>query len=101
VLLNLYNNAFYAVSKPSNFLKREQYQRTISVNTKSVKVPSGDLGVLLTVTDNSNGIPKKIIAKIFQLFFTTNPTGQGTGPGLSLSYDTINALDGEIKVESK
>ena len=55
----------------------------------------------ITVADNGNGIPQKILDKIFQPFFTTKPTGQGTGLGLSLSYDIIKAHGGEMKVETK
>ena len=57
--------------------------------------------VLITVKDNGNGIPQKVFDKIFQPFFTTKPTGQGTGLGLSLSYDIMKAHGGEIKVETK
>ena len=57
--------------------------------------------LIITVKDNGNGIPQKVIDKIFQPFFTTKPTGQGTGLGLSLSYDIIKAHGGEIKVETK
>jgi two-component system, NtrC family, sensor kinase len=57
--------------------------------------------ISITVRDNGNGIPQKVIDKIFQSFFTTKPTGQGTGLGLSLSYDFIKAQGGEIKVETK
>jgi signal transduction histidine kinase len=95
VLLNLYNNAFYAVSEkakqPSN-----GYEPVISLTTKKM----GDK-VFIVVKDNGNGIPQKIVDKIFQPFFTTKPTGQGTGLGLSLSYDIIKAHGGEIKVETK
>ena len=59
------------------------------------------LFILLVKTINSTGIPQKVIDKIFQPFFTTKPTGQGTGRGLSLSYDIIKAHGGEIKVETK
>ena len=55
----------------------------------------------LRVSDNGNGIPAKLLDKIFQPFFTTKPTGQGTGLGLSLAYDIIKAHGGEIKVETK
>ncbi len=72
------------------------YEPTVSVTTKK----SGN-SVMITVSDNGNGIPEKIIEKIFQPFFTTKPTGSGTGLGLSLSYDIIKAHGGEIKVESK
>ncbi len=94
VLLNLYTNAFYAVSEK----KKEQpegYEPSVWVRTKKV----GDK-VLISVKDNGFGIPEKIVDKIFQPFFTTKPTGQGTGLGLSLSYDIIKAHGGEIKVET-
>ncbi len=94
VLLNLYNNAFYAVTEK----KKQQpndYEPTISVTTKKINNK-----VDITVKDNGNGIPQKVIDKIFQPFFTTKPTGQGTGLGLSLSYDIIKAHGGEIKVNT-
>jgi len=103
VLLNLYNNAFYACAERSRSAVNEQnaqklnlYQPTVSVSTKK----SGN-SVLITVSDNGNGIPQKIVDKIFQPFFTTKPTGQGTGLGLSLSYDIVKAHGGEINVETK
>lgn len=95
VLLNLYNNAFYAVTE-KKLLQPEDYEPTVSVNTKMINGK-----VEIRVIDNGNGIPKKVINKIFQPFFTTKPTGQGTGLGLSLSYDIIKAHGGELKVESK
>jgi two-component system NtrC family sensor kinase len=104
VLLNLFNNAFYAVNEKKNAStssKGQPYEPTVTVSTKTVKPPSGGLGVLITVNDNGNGIPQTIVDKIFQPFFTTKPTGQGTGLGLSLSYDIVKAHGGEIKVESR
>ena len=100
VLLNLYTNAFYAVNERR---KAEDvgYEPTVSVVTKLITPPSGGRGVFITVSDNGNGIPQKIVDKIFQPFFTTKPTGQGIGLGLSLSYDIIKAHGGEIKVETK
>jgi two-component system, NtrC family, sensor kinase len=95
VLLNLYNNAFYAVTEKKK-LQSEGYEPTVSVSTKKI----GDK-VEIKVADNGNGIPQKVLDKIFQPFFTTKPTGQGTGLGLSLSYDIIKAHGGEIKVETK
>ena len=94
VLLNLYNNAFYAVNeeKRKNFIS---YEPTVTVTTRKV-----ENHVLITVSDNGNGIPQKIVDKIFQPFFTTKPTGQGTGLGLSLSYDIVKAHGGELKVET-
>jgi two-component system, NtrC family, sensor kinase len=96
VLLNLITNAFYAVQEKSGLKGlTSQYEPTVSLSTKK----AGDK-VLISVTDNGNGIPKNIIDKIFQPFFTTKPTGQGTGLGLSLSYDIVKAHGGELLVES-
>jgi two-component system, NtrC family, sensor kinase len=95
VLLNLFNNAFYAVNEQKN-------QNTISYNpTVFVHTQKCDDKIQISVRDNGNGIPQKILDKIFQPFFTTKPTGQGTGLGLSLSYDIIKAHGGELKVESE
>jgi signal transduction histidine kinase len=95
VLLNLFNNAFYAVNE-------QKISNPVSYEPKVfVKTEKYDNKICITVTDNGNGIPQKIIDKIFQPFFTTKPTGQGTGLGLSLSYDIIKAHGGQIKVESK
>lgn len=102
VILNLITNAFYVVTE-----KKKQagenlptgqagYEPTVTVSTKKA---GGK--VLVSVKDNGNGIPQKILDKIFQPFFTTKPTGQGTGLGLSLSYDIVKAHGGEIKVETK
>ena len=95
VLLNLYNNAFYAVAEKKK-QQKEGYEPIVSVSTKKIN------GVVeIIVKDNGNGIPQKIADKIFQPFFTTKPTGQGTGLGLSLSYDIIKAHGGELKIETK
>ncbi|HEX6169758.1 MAG TPA: ATP-binding protein [Chitinophagaceae bacterium] len=95
VVLNLINNAFYAVDE-----KKKQnlngYEPTVSVSTRKEKDK-----VEIKVKDNGNGIPQKVLDKIFQPFFTTKPTGQGTGLGLSLSYDIVKAHGGELKVETK
>ena len=95
VILNLINNAFYAVDekKKSGI---ENYEPTVSINTKKV-----DGKLEIRVSDNGNGIPQNVLDKIFQPFFTTKPTGQGTGLGLSLSYDIVKAHGGEIKVETQ
>jgi len=95
VILNLITNAFYVVAekKKSGI---ENYEPTVSVGTKK----AGDK-ILISVKDNGNGIPQNIIDKIFQPFFTTKPTGQGTGLGLSLAYDIVKAHGGELKVETK
>jgi two-component system, NtrC family, sensor kinase len=95
VLLNLYNNAFYAVNEKKQ-QHTENYEPAILVSTKKVSDK-----VEIKVTDNGNGIPQKIVDKIYQPFFTTKPTGQGTGLGLSLSYDIVKAHGGEIKVETE
>jgi signal transduction histidine kinase len=101
VILNLINNAFFAVDEKKK--KQPDYEPIVTVATRSVKSPSGDLGakVEISVKDNGNGIPQNVLDKIFQPFFTTKPTGQGTGLGLSLSYDIVKAHGGEIKVETK
>jgi signal transduction histidine kinase len=95
VLLNLYNNAFYALNEKRKSANTD-YQPEVEVETSKDKN-----GISISVCDNGNGIPQKIIDKIFQPFFTTKPTGQGTGLGLSLSYDIIKAHGGDIKVHSK
>ncbi len=95
VLLNLFNNAFYAVSEKAK-LSVNGYQPTVSVITKKLSDR-----IEIKVLDNGVGIPQKVVDKIFQPFFTTKPTGQGTGLGLSLSYDIIKAHGGDIKVQTK
>ena len=100
VLLNLINNAFYAVSEKQK-LSLTGYEPTVSVSTShSLSFGEGRGEVKIKVTDNGNGIPDSIKEKIFQPFFTTKPTGQGTGLGLSLSYDIVKAHGGDIKVET-
>ncbi|MEO8712696.1 MAG: HAMP domain-containing sensor histidine kinase, partial [Parafilimonas sp.] len=98
VILNLINNAFYAVNEkltanPS--LLPANYKPLVSIQTIKIKDK-----IEIVVKDNGNGIPQNIVDKIFQPFFTTKPTGQGTGLGLSLSYDIIKTHGGEIKVET-
>ncbi len=95
VLLNLFTNAFYSVTEKKKQIG-DGYEPVISVSTKKL---TGKIE--LQVRDNGNGIPREVTDKIFQPFFTTKPTGQGTGLGLSLSYDIIKAHDGELKVETK
>ncbi|MEJ8841767.1 ATP-binding protein [Lacibacter sp. H375] len=94
VILNLITNAFYVVDekKKSGIIN---YEPMVTVTTKN-KINK----VEISVADNGNGIPKKVMDKIFQPFFTTKPTGQGTGLGLSLSYDIVKAHHGELKVET-
>ncbi len=107
VLLNLFNNAFYAVNEKqkAESLKPKAegnaYEPEVTVTTRRLNSPSGDGGkILISVNDNGNGIPKKIVDKIFQPFFTTKPTGQGPGLGLSLSYDMVKAHGGELRVDT-
>ena len=95
VILNLINNAFYAVDEKKK-QSGDGYEPTVSLSTKKLNGK-----VEIKVSDNGNGIPQKVLDKIFQPFFTTKPTGQGTGLGLSLAYDIIKAHGGEIKVETK
>jgi len=98
VILNLITNAFYAVDEKKTLRQAqdESYEPTVSVSTKKI-----NKGVEVSVSDNGNGIPQKVLDKIFQPFFTTKPTGQGTGLGLSLAYDIVKAHSGELKVETK
>jgi two-component system, NtrC family, sensor kinase len=113
VLLNLYNNAFFAVNEKINSAPTG-YEPQVSVSTRLVPVSENSLlsagtalirqsanSIIISVKDNGNGIPPKILDKIFQPFFTTKPTGQGTGLGLSLSYDIVKAHGGELRVETK
>lgn len=108
MLLNLINNAFYAVSigKTATVETRHalslpqtppqpDYNPTVIVSTKNI----GD-HVEIRVKDNGHGISPEIVDKIFQPYFTTKPTGQGTGLGLSLAYDMVKAHGGELKVET-
>jgi len=94
-MLNLINNAFYAVNEKAK-QNISGYEPTVTVSTTK---QNGK--VEIRVGDNGNGIPQRMLDKIFQPFFTTKPTGQGTGLGLSLSYDIVKAHGGEIKVETK
>ena len=92
VILNLITNAFYACTEQSRSACNEKqtnsedadYKSTVSVSTKKINNQ-----IIISVKDNGNGIPKHVIDKIFQPFFTTKPTGQGTGLGLSMSYDIV------------
>ncbi len=93
VILNLVNNAFYAVNEKKRS-SANGYDPKVTVSTAS-----GEGGVNIMVTDNGNGVPESIREKIMQPFFTTKPAGEGTGLGLSLSYDIIKAHHGEIKME--
>jgi signal transduction histidine kinase len=95
VILNLITNAFYEVDRKKKRVDSD-YSPTVSVSTKR---ENGNL--MIGVKDNADGIPQKVLDKIFQPFFTTKPTGQGTGLGLSLSYDIVKAHGGELKVETK
>ena len=100
VILNLITNAFYVVNEKALSAvatpTAAKYEPTVSVSTRKINDK-----VEIKVTDNGNGIPQKILDKIFQPFFTTKPTGQGTGLGLSLSYDIVKAHGGVLNVETK
>jgi two-component system, NtrC family, sensor kinase len=127
VLLNIYNNAFYAVAE-KKATQPEGYEPLVTVTTKlqvggekesEIRNPPLSAGqaqsaisrqerdklhqqsIVITIEDNGNGIPKNVLDKIFQPFFTTKPTGEGTGLGLSLSYDIIKVHGGELKVVTK
>lgn len=96
VLLNLYNNAFYTVNEKKKGLNG-YFEPTVSVSTKKT-----GKGIEIVIRDNGTGIPPKVLDKIYQPFFTTKPTGIGTGLGLSLSYDIITkGHNGELNVQTK
>ena len=95
VLMNIYNNAFYAVIEKAKKIITG-YTPTVTVLTRKEKD-----SVKIIIRDNGTGISPKYLSKIFQPFFTTKPTGEGTGLGLSLSYEIIKAHGGELKVDSK
>ncbi|MEO7483965.1 MAG: ATP-binding protein [Ferruginibacter sp.] len=95
VILNLITNAFYVINEKKK-LNVAGYEPVVSVSTKKMEDR-----IEIKVSDNGNGIPQKVLDKIFQPFFTTKPTGQGTGLGLSLSYDIVKTHGGELKVETK
>jgi signal transduction histidine kinase len=104
VILNLITNAFYVVDEKKTLQQAQgdsSYQPTVTIATASIQPPSGGRSIQIKVSDNGGGIPQKVLDKIFQPFFTTKPTGQGTGLGLSLSYDIVKAHGGELKVETK
>ena len=107
VILNLITNAFYAVNEKANLLNLEKqssnanltdftYEPKVTVTTKL----TANSQLLIAIQDNGSGIPEHIKDKIFQPFFTTKPTGQGTGLGLSLAYDIVKAHGGELMVET-
>ncbi|MCL6257632.1 tetratricopeptide repeat protein [Aquiflexum sp. TKW24L] len=95
VLLNIINNAFQAVNNSEFIIQNSELKPLVTVSTKNL----GDK-IEISIGDNGPGIPDSIKDKIFQPFFTTKPTGQGTGLGLSLSYDIIKSYGGEIDVVS-
>ena len=99
VILNLLNNAFQACNEKSGSLKIERNGNYTPFVTITTKNHSNKIEII--IKDNGNGIPDSIKEKIFQPFFTTKPTGQGTGLGLSLAYDIVKAHGGEITIESQ
>jgi signal transduction histidine kinase len=103
VILNLINNAFYACaerSRKSSENGASLYKPKVTVQTRLVELAGSLGGVEICVKDNGGGIPKSIKDKIFQPFFTTKPTGSGTGLGLSLSYDIVKSHGGDFRVKS-
>jgi signal transduction histidine kinase len=105
VILNLINNAFYAVGQKAKELESNgkangTYNPKVIIQTRKIDLAGDACGVEICIKDNGGGIPKTIKDKIFQPFFTTKPTGSGTGLGLSLSYDIIKAHGGDLRVKS-
>jgi two-component system NtrC family sensor kinase len=101
-LSNLFSNAFYSITEKKN-LSARTYQPTVTVTTHFLNASGNGHAEMLEirVRDNGVGIPPANIDKIFQPFFTTKPTGEGTGLGLSLTYDIIKAHGGDLKVDTK
>jgi signal transduction histidine kinase len=104
VLLNLINNALYAVNEKKKHIG-DGYEPQVTIRTKlalkNSPIRQSANSLIVSVADNGNGISETHRNKIFQPFFTTKPTGQGTGLGLSLSYDIVKAHGGELRVETK
>lgn len=101
VMLNLFNNAFYAVNQKQKTAGAD-YKPIVEVSTELLTPPLGSEGLIIKVKDNGNGIPEAIKDKIMQPFFTTKPTGEGTGLGLSLTYDmVVKGHGGSITVDTK
>lgn len=101
VFLNLINNAFFAVNEKRIKHTSNGYKPQVKISSRMIGESPDYNQVEISIADNGSGIPENIKEKIFQPFFTTKATGQGTGLGLSLSYDIIKAHGGEIRVESK
>ncbi|WP_336517138.1 two-component regulator propeller domain-containing protein [Pollutibacter soli] len=108
VLLNIINNGLYAVREKQKEKQKEKQAKKLKENHEMEYEPAVSVctrkqadNIIVTISDNGNGIPDRVIDKIFQPFFTTKPTGEGTGLGLSLAYDIVKAHGGEIKVKSK
>jgi signal transduction histidine kinase len=96
VILNLITNAFYVVNEKKVKMDKT-YEPIVSVSTKKIKGK-----IIISIKDNGNGIPQPVLDKIFQPFFTTKPTGQGTGLGLSMSYDIVTkGHGGELTVDTE
>ncbi len=96
VILNMFNNSFHSVSEKKQGLTTIDFKPMVAVSTKNL-----ENHIEIIIRDNGNGIPEEVKQKIFQPFFTTKPTGQGTGLGLSLSYDIMRFHGGEILVDSE
>ena len=105
VLLNLINNAFYAVDERSKAAVKG-YEPEVTISTRLLTASENSLirqsanSLIISVKDNGNGIPEQVLDKVFQPFFTTKPTGQGTGLGLSLSYDIVKAHQGTLNIRN-
>jgi len=101
VLLNMITNAFYAVNEKKTKLHDPTFEPCLTLTTKQEKDTSGKEWVKIIISDNGSGIPEHIREKIFQPFFTTKPAGQGTGLGLSLAYEIVEAHGGEIILDTQ